>query len=94
MVFPLSPGLADRCICSGRRPAHICWPGRLSLGTALGLRRAFEHLIGASLIGATLMVAADWLGRIVTFPFQLPAGLVATLIGVPYLIWHLTRRER
>jgi iron complex transport system permease protein len=64
------------------------------LARALGLRRAFEQLIGAGLIGATLMVTADWLGRIVIFPFQLPAGIVASLIGVPYLIWHLTRRER
>lgn len=64
------------------------------LARALGLRRAFEQLIGAALIGAILMVTADWLGRIVIFPFQLPAGLVAALIGVPYLIWHLTRRER
>jgi iron complex transport system permease protein len=64
------------------------------LARALGLRRAFEQLIGAALIGATLMVSADWLGRIVIFPFQLPAGLVAALIGVPYLIWHLMRRGR
>ncbi|MCG7393634.1 Fe(3+)-hydroxamate ABC transporter permease FhuB [Microvirga sp. ACRRW] len=64
------------------------------LSRALGLRRAFEQLIGAGLIGAILMVLADWLGRIVIFPFQLPAGLVAALIGVPYLIWHLTRRGR
>ncbi|SCY24726.1 Fe(3+)-hydroxamate ABC transporter permease FhuB [Microvirga guangxiensis] len=64
------------------------------LARAIGLRRAFEQLIGAALIGAILMILADWLGRIVIFPFQLPAGLVAALIGVPYLIWHLTRRGR
>ncbi|MCB5176697.1 Fe(3+)-hydroxamate ABC transporter permease FhuB [Microvirga lenta] len=64
------------------------------LARVLGMRRAFEQLIGAALLGAVLMVAADWLGRMVIFPFQLPAGLVAALIGVPYLIWHLTRRER
>jgi ferric hydroxamate transport system permease protein len=63
------------------------------LARALGLRRAREQLIGAALIGAILMVTADWIGRVVIFPFQLPAGLVAGLIGVPYLIWHLTRRE-
>jgi ABC-type Fe3+-siderophore transport system permease subunit len=63
------------------------------LARALGLRRALEQVIGAALIGALIMVTADWLGRVVIFPFQLPAGLVAGLIGVPYLIWHLTRRE-
>jgi iron complex transport system permease protein len=64
------------------------------LARALGLRRSLEQLIGAALIGAALLVLADWLGRIVIFPFQLPTGLVAALIGVPYLIWHLTRRGR
>lgn len=63
------------------------------LARALGLRRGLEQVVGAALIGALIMVTADWLGRVVIFPFQLPAGLVAGLIGVPYLIWHLTRRE-
>jgi iron complex transport system permease protein len=27
------------------------------------------------------MVGADWIGRIIVFPWQAPAGLVATVIG-------------
>jgi len=38
------------------------------------------------------MVAADWIGRTVLFPRQLPAGLVATLIGGPILMALLRRR--
>jgi iron complex transport system permease protein len=38
------------------------------------------------------MGAADVLGRCLAFPFQLPAGLVAALIGGPYLMAPLARR--
>jgi iron complex transport system permease protein len=63
------------------------------LARMLGVSRALPQLIAAALIGAALMVVADWVGRLVIYPLQLPAGVVAALIGVPYLIWHLTRRE-
>ena len=62
------------------------------LARMLGLGRALPQMAGAALVGAILMVAADWIGRLVIFPLQIPAGVVAALIGVPYLIWHLTRR--
>ncbi|MBM6593312.1 Fe(3+)-hydroxamate ABC transporter permease FhuB [Microvirga pudoricolor] len=64
------------------------------LARMLGLNRALPQLAAAALIGAVLMVSADWVGRLVIYPLQLPAGVVAALIGVPYLIWHLMRRER
>ncbi|RVA19718.1 hypothetical protein EN935_34440, partial [Mesorhizobium sp. M7D.F.Ca.US.004.03.1.1] len=44
------------------------------------------------LAGALIMVAADWIGRTAIFPRQIPAGLVATLIGGPVLMWLLRRR--
>ncbi|MGQ7791105.1 Fe(3+)-hydroxamate ABC transporter permease FhuB [Faunimonas sp. B44] len=59
----------------------------------MGLARAAPELLGAALIGATLMVAADWAGRMAAFPYQLPAGLVSALIGVPFLLL-LFRRLR
>ncbi|WPP02045.1 Fe(3+)-hydroxamate ABC transporter permease FhuB [Pseudomonas sp. HR96] len=57
----------------------------------LGLRRPGPQLAGAVLIGALLMVLADWLGRNLIYPFQIPAGLVATAIGCPYFMWLLRR---
>lgn len=85
----------------GLASPHIA---RLAGARRLQERLFLSPLIGAGLLllvdqavqtisGAILMVAADWVGRVVIFPFQLPAGLVAGLIWVPYLIWHLTRRE-
>lgn len=61
------------------------------LARFLGLRRAVPAILGAALIGALVMVAADWVARVAIFPRQLPAGLVAALIGLPYLLRHLGR---
>lgn len=59
------------------------------LARLLGLGRAREQLAGAIVLGVALMVLADWLSRIVTFPYQLPLGIFASLVGGPYLIYLL-----
>lgn len=59
----------------------------------MGLQRALHHILGAAAIGALIMAVADWAGRTVAFPFQVPAGLIATVIGGPYLMWLLNRRR-
>ncbi|MFD2139623.1 Fe(3+)-hydroxamate ABC transporter permease FhuB [Ancylobacter oerskovii] len=59
-----------------------------------GFARLREQLAAALLIGATLLVLADWLARLVVFPYQVPTGLFAALIGVPYLLWLLNRAQR
>lgn len=48
----------------------------------------------ASAIGGLLMMFADWCGRMVMFPNQIPVGLQATFIGAPYFIWLLRRQGR
>ncbi|MCL6707758.1 Fe(3+)-hydroxamate ABC transporter permease FhuB [Pseudomonas sp. R2.Fl] len=62
------------------------------LARELGLRRAGEQLAGAALLGGGLMVAADWIGRTIVFPYQLPAGLVSALVGAPFLMALLRRK--
>ncbi|MCW8057241.1 Fe(3+)-hydroxamate ABC transporter permease FhuB [Agrobacterium tumefaciens] len=57
----------------------------------LGFQRAMPQLLAAAVLGALIMVAADWLGRTILFPDQLPAGLVASLLGGPFLLWRLCR---
>ncbi|MDX8450761.1 iron chelate uptake ABC transporter family permease subunit [Mesorhizobium sp. VK3C] len=47
----------------------------------LGLRRSGPRLFGAAIAGATLVVFADWTGRIVFAPTELPAGVLSVLIG-------------
>ncbi|MGK3143014.1 Fe(3+)-hydroxamate ABC transporter permease FhuB [Pantoea sp. C2G6] len=57
----------------------------------LGFRRALPQLLLSGLLGGGLMVLADWCGRMLAFPDQIPAGLMATFLGAPYFIWLLRR---
>ncbi|RUM22478.1 Fe(3+)-hydroxamate ABC transporter permease FhuB [Rhizobium phaseoli] len=62
------------------------------LAHGLGLRRPSIQLLAAALIGATLLVIADWAGRMIAFPYQVPAGLISALVGAPMLLYVLRRR--
>ncbi len=58
----------------------------------LGIRRAMPLLFISAAFGATLMIGSDWLGRWVLFPQEMPAGVMATLLGGLYLILTMFRR--
>lgn len=62
------------------------------LAGLLGFPRARSQMLVAALIGGLLMVLSDWLGRNLIFPQQMPAGVIATLVGGPYLMWLLRRQ--
>ncbi|WP_413454043.1 Fe(3+)-hydroxamate ABC transporter permease FhuB [Erwinia persicina] len=57
----------------------------------LGFRRALPQQVMAALLGGGVMVAADWCGRMLAFPDQIPAGLLATFIGAPYFVYLLRK---
>jgi iron complex transport system permease protein len=59
----------------------------------LGARRPLAQLLLAVMIAALLMIFADWLSRNLLYPRQLPAGLMATLLGGPWLAVLLYRRQ-
>ncbi|WP_103875125.1 Fe(3+)-hydroxamate ABC transporter permease FhuB [Bosea lathyri] len=61
------------------------------LARLAGFAHGRHQLAAAVLIGCATMVLADWLSRVVAFPYQVPVGLFAALIGGPYLIWLLSR---
>ncbi|MFD2032040.1 iron chelate uptake ABC transporter family permease subunit [Ancylobacter dichloromethanicus] len=63
------------------------------LARLAGLRRPLAELIGAALLGSLIMVGADFIGRTIAFPWQLPAGLVACMIGAPAFLWLLTHKQ-
>ena len=52
-----------------------------------------NHLILAALTGATLVLSADIIGRIVLAPTQLAAGLVTSLIGAPLFAYLLIKKS-
>jgi len=64
------------------------------LARLLGFRKLQHQLAAAILIGAGVLIMADWLSRIVIYPYQVPVGLFAALIGGPYLLWLLGYKER
>ncbi|WP_320781751.1 iron ABC transporter permease [Streptomyces sp. CRN 30] len=61
---------------------------------ALVGRRHVRVVPVAMLLGATLVCAADLLGRTVIAPSQLGAGLMTAVIGTPYFLWLLVRSRR
>jgi len=58
-----------------------------------GARKPLQQLWMASVVGTVLMVLSEWLGRQLLFPEEMPAGLVATLLGGPYLILLMVYRR-
>ena len=58
---------------------------------AAGVRRHRALLVGSALAGATLVVCADLLGRVLRPPAELPLGAVTALIGVPFFLAKLRR---
>lgn len=56
------------------------------LASMLGARLPKQQLLCAAVLGAGMMVTADWLGRQAAFPYEIPAGLMATLIGGAYFM--------
>ncbi|MGO1499896.1 MAG: Fe(3+)-hydroxamate ABC transporter permease FhuB [Marinobacter sp.] len=61
------------------------------LARLLGYQRALPQLLAAFVIGSLLMLWADWIARSVVYPYELPAGLVATLIGGGYFLMRMYR---
>ena len=58
-----------------------------------GLAGPAAQGIGAALVGGALMTLADWVGRNIVFPWQVPAGLLAALVCCPYFLWLVARRQ-
>lgn len=48
-------------------------------------------LPGAALLGATLLIGADLIARVVAFPAELPLGIITALVGGPFFLWLLLR---
>ncbi|MCI8359981.1 MAG: iron ABC transporter permease [Clostridiales bacterium] len=51
-------------------------------------------LLAASLVGSALVLTADWLGRTLFAPSELPVGVVMALVGAPFFFILLLKRRR
>lgn len=59
---------------------------------AAGIRRPLACVFGSAIAGAGVMTVADWVARTAAYPVQLPTGLVAAMVGAPFLMILLNRR--
>lgn len=57
----------------------------------LGAKQVRPQLTVAALLGALLMLTADWLGQVVVYPGQISAGILVSVIGGGYFIFLLMR---
>lgn len=64
------------------------------LARMFGLGPSGPYLYGSIAFGALVLVSADWLARVATFPYQLPVSLMASIIGGPFLVYLLSRGGR
>lgn len=64
------------------------------MAALIGARSAGRQTAAAMAIGASLMIAADWFGRTVIYPFQLPAGAIASMVGGVWFLIMLVRMRR
>lgn len=48
-------------------------------------------LPGSALAGASLMIGADAVARVVVAPSELPVGVITALLGGPFFLWLLSR---
>ncbi len=64
------------------------------LARVMGQQTVGRQLVTAALAGAALLALADYLARVVLYPNQLPAGLLAALVGGLYFLWGLSRHGR
>jgi len=62
------------------------------LARNFGLHTPRHFLLASMMIGAFLMILTDWLARMAAFPYNLPLGLFASLIGGICLVLVLSRR--
>ncbi|QPF72901.1 iron ABC transporter permease [Roseateles sp. DAIF2] len=51
-------------------------------------------MAAAMAMGASLVLAADTLGRVWLAPVELPAGVITGMLGGPFLLWVLLRRPQ
>ena len=62
--------------------------GRLLVGTMHQLLIPFTALLGGA-----LLLLADFLGRTLIYPFEIPIGIMMALLGAPFFLYMLKRSE-
>ena len=52
-----------------------------------------DLILVSMLLGALLVTVCDLLGRVIFAPFELPVGILLSLLGGPFFLWLLFRQR-
>jgi iron complex transport system permease protein len=77
------------CLCGLLGFVGLIVPNILRLSDRLTVRR---KILGCIVWGSILVLACDTLMRTLFYPYELPAGLLLSMIGTPFFILVLMRR--
>mgnify|MGYP000985604188 CR=1 FL=1 len=93
LLLFLSVGLAAACIavCGGLSFIGLVAPHIAR--RVLGAQHQFL-LLGSALIGMTICMTADSIGRGIFQPTELPAGVIVSILATPYFLYLLRRQYR
>ncbi|MFP8967674.1 Fe(3+)-hydroxamate ABC transporter permease FhuB [Pokkaliibacter sp. CJK22405] len=83
------------CAVVTSQTGPIAFVGLLAphLARLSGARLVQHQLLLAAVMGATLMLLADWLGRVVLFPVQMPVGIMGALLCGGYFLLILAAQR-
>ena len=59
-----------------------------------GIRTTRSRILCCAVWGSTFLLFCDMLARTLFYPYELPAGLLLSMIGTPFFIWMLMRKKR
>lgn len=62
------------------------------LALSLGAITLKKQLMLGAILGAILLIVADYLGRYLAFPYEIPAGMLCAIVGVGYFMYLMSRR--
>ena len=54
----------------------------------------YRYLMPASALGGALILTlCDTVGRVILRPSEIPVGIIMALLGAPFFLWMLRRKE-
>jgi iron complex transport system permease protein len=48
----------------------------------------------AAFVGGFIVVLADFIGRTILQPTEIPCGIITSIVGVPFFVYLLWKREK
>ena len=51
-------------------------------------------IIGSAILGAIILILADFISRIIIAPAQLPIGIITSALGAPFFLWLIISQKQ